>query len=187
MNLLKIESVELTGRESVVNATFTLQSGLPSAELQEVAAGIKRGKQYELTIKERHNRRSLSANAYAWVLIGALAEKLGLSREEVYREQVRHYGAYQAIGVDQDDFQKFKTVWESKGLGWIVIPLNVGLKSEYWGRVEMLAFPGTSTYTTKEMATFIDGLVFECQQLGIETKAPEELAALVASWKGAEQ
>ena len=185
MKLLKIESVELTGRESVVNATFTLQSGLPSAELQEVAAGLNHGKRYDLTIKERKNKRSLSANAYAWVLIGALAEKLGLSREEVYREQVRHYGTYQTLAVARESFERFKAVWESKGLGWIVI--DMGDYFKLWGCTEIMAFPGTSTYTTTEMAHFIDGLVFECRQLGIETKATEELAALVASWKGAEQ
>lgn len=179
MNLLSIDSVELTGRESVVKATLTLQSGLPSAELQEAAVGLQHGKQYELKIKERVHKRSLSANAYAWVLMEALAGKLGISREEVYREQIRNYGTCQPLGIAQDCFERFKAAWESKGLGWIVIAVT-----ERWGQVEALAFPGTSTYNTKEMSRFIDGLVYECQQLGVETKAPEELKALLKKWEG---
>lgn len=47
MNLKAIESVELTGRASVVRATIVLESGRPSAELQEVAAGIQQGENHE--------------------------------------------------------------------------------------------------------------------------------------------
>jgi hypothetical protein len=34
----------------------------------------------------------------------------------------------------------------------------------------------------KEMAHFIDGIVFECKQLGIETLPPDELERLKEQW-----
>lgn len=40
---------------------------------------------YEILIKEHRKKRSLNANAYAWELIGALAENQGIDKEEVYR------------------------------------------------------------------------------------------------------
>lgn len=184
MNLKAIESVELTGRASVVRATVVLESGRPSAELQEVATGIQQGKKYDLTIKERGKKRSLSANAYAWALIEALAQTLGLSKEEVYREEIRHYGTCLFVSVAHSDCMDFKKSWEAKGLGWTVIPLNGYFTPGVSGRVELQCFPGSSTYTVKEMTRLIDGVVSECQQLGVETKTPAEIAALLEDWKG---
>ena len=40
-------------------------------------------KAYDLTVKEHREKRSLDANAYAWVLIGKLADAMRLSPTEV--------------------------------------------------------------------------------------------------------
>ena len=37
-------------------------------------------------------------------------------------------------------------------------------------------------YNTKEMATFIDGVVAEAQELGIDTMSTNEIAKLKAQW-----
>ena len=39
---------------------------------------------------------------------------------------------------------------------------------------------GTHLYNTKEMSTFINGVIQEAQQLGIETKTPQEIAELMS-------
>mgnify|MGYP002522713106 CR=1 FL=1 len=41
---------------------------------------------------------------------------------------------------------------------------------------------GSSHYDTKEMSDFIDGIVSEAEELGIETETPDELARLKAVW-----
>ena len=43
---------------------------------------------------------------------------------------------------------------------------------------------GSSQYDTKEMSLFIDGIVSECKEQGIETMTPSELDQLKQSWKG---
>ena len=42
---------------------------------------------------------------------------------------------------------------------------------------------GTHLYNTKEMAHFIDGVVAEAQDLGIDTKTPDEIAQLKSLWE----
>ena len=122
-------------------------------------------------------KRSLSANAYAWVLIDKLAQKLGLSKTEVYREHVRLYGTFQIVKMKTEAANRFREIWESNGIGYIAELLNEAL-----GEAEILACPGTSTYNTAEMARFIDSLVTECREQGIETMEPERLKSLVEAW-----
>ena len=46
----------------------------------------------ELTVKKFHPGRSLNANGYAWVLIDKIAEKMRLSKTDVYRDHIREIG-----------------------------------------------------------------------------------------------
>ena len=48
--------------------------------------------------------------------------------------------------------------------------------------VQMLCYYGSSTYDTKEMSVLIDGVVSECQELGIETLPPAELQRIKEQW-----
>lgn len=54
----------------------------------------------ELTVKPYKPRRSLTANAYMWVLVGKLAEETGLSPDEIYRKAVREVGISQLMVVN---------------------------------------------------------------------------------------
>ena len=42
---------------------------------------------------------------------------------------------------------------------------------------------GTSEYSTKEMSVFLDGIISECQELGIETDTPEQIAKYKEEWQ----
>lgn len=45
------------------------------------------------------------------------------------------------------------------------------------------AIKGTSEYSTKEMSVFLDGIISECQELGIETDTPEQIAKYKEEWQ----
>jgi archaellum component FlaG (FlaF/FlaG flagellin family) len=47
---------------------------------------------------------------------------------------------------------------------------------------QMQVFFGSSTFDTKSMSVFIDGIVSECKELGIETLPPDELERMKAAW-----
>ncbi len=50
------------------------------------------GKTVDVSIKKYRPKRSLDANAYAWVLMDKLAEAMGITKVEVYRGAIRKIG-----------------------------------------------------------------------------------------------
>lgn len=176
MKLMAIKEMIPAGWDTA-DVTITVRSTAGLAEFSEAAASLKKGKEWEVEFKRARMKRSLSANAYAWVLMDKLAQKLGTTKTAVYREHVRVYGSFQLIRLKREALGRFEELWKGNGLGWIVE--HIGSVGE---TVEVMAYPGTSTYTTAEMARFIDGLVTECREQGIETMEPGRLKSLVEEW-----
>lgn len=80
---------------------------------------------YDLEVKEHRQKRSLDANAYAWVLIHKLAEKMEIKPIDVYRNAIRDVGNnYTPMCVREQDVVRFVKSWESNGLGWPVDDLG---------------------------------------------------------------
>lgn len=50
-----------------------------------------------------------------------------------------------------------------------------------------MVYKETHTLDTKEMARLIDGVVAEAQELGIETRTPDEIAQLKSLWESERQ
>lgn len=59
-------------------------------------------------------------------------------------------------------------------LGPVVVNGKAGMQCQ--------CYEGSSKYDTAEMARFIDGIVQECEELGIETESPDELARMKREW-----
>lgn len=130
-------------------------------------------------IKEHKEKRSLNANSYCWVLLGKIADALGTTKEEVYREYIKDKGIYRIITMNSEAVPTFKKVWEEKGLGWICETSETNIA----GLTDVVAYYGTSSYNTKQMANFIDYVVEEAKVLNIETLTPTQLFELKNSWK----
>ena len=151
-------------------------------DLGKAMALVRRHKDrlYDLEIKEHREKRSLDANAYAWVLIHKLASAMGIKPIEVYRSAIRDVGDnYTPMCVRQQDVARFIRSWESNGLGWPVDDLGV---SQVPGCRNLAAYHGSSTYDTAQMSRLIDNIVQDCKALGIETLPPEKLALLKEEW-----
>ena len=135
---------------------------------------------YELTVKEYRRKRSLDANAYAWVLIHKLAKAMGLSPEEVYLQQIPNVGGnVTPLCVREKDVERVKRAWQNNGLGWPVKDLG---PSQVRGCRNLMAYHGSSTYDTAQMSRLIDNLVQDCKALDIETMTEEKLALLKEEW-----
>ncbi len=128
-------------------------------------------------VKEHKRKRSLNANSYCWVLLGNIADVVGSTKEEVYRDYIKHKGIYKIITMSSEAVTTFKKVWEDRGLGWICETSETNIA----GLTDVIAYYGSSSYNTKQMANFIDYIVQECNNLGIETKSKEELDSLLES------
>lgn len=137
-------------------------------------------KLYDLTIKEHREKRSLDANAYAWVLIGLISDVLRIPPNEVYRQAILNIsGNYEVIPVREEAVSKFMEVWQKQGIGWPIFDMG---KSKIPGYRNLRAYYGSSVYDTRQMSQLIENLIQDCKALGIETKSDEELASLMEAW-----
>ena len=137
-------------------------------------------KLYDLEVKEHRKKRSLDANAYAWVLINKIADALRITPIEIYRQAIQNIGGnYEVIPIKAEAADHFKRVWEAKGLGWPCVDMG---KSKIEGYRNLRAYYGSSTYDTRQMSQLIDNLVQDCKALDIETMTPDKLALLMEEW-----
>ena len=138
-------------------------------------------KLYDLEVKEHRKKRSLDANAYAWVLINKIADALRITPKEIYRQAIQNVGGnYEILPVKAEAADHFKQVWEAQGLGWPCVDMG---KSKLDGYRNLRAYYGSSTYDTRQMAQLIDILVQDCRALDIEVKSEEEIASIMGAWK----
>ena len=141
----------------------------------------KKEKKYVADIKEYRERRSLDANAYMWVLVGKLSGKLGLPPEEIYRAAIRDVGDnYEVMPVRNDALERWKTIWQSNGLGWLCEEIG---PSKLDGYTNVRNFYGSSAYDKAQMSRLIDNIVQDCKAQCIETLTPAELARLTEEWR----
>ncbi len=187
---------ELTGTVKDLAVDFRTGNALLTLSVNEKQSAMacfdemNGGQALSIKIGKYREKRSGDANRYLWVLCGKLADKLsedGIphSKEQVYRDAVKARGIYREQGELPLDFAKTsRTAWEMLGTGWVTEQVDFEPDGD---RVIVRYYYGTSTYNTKQMSRVIDWLVAECQQLGIETKTPDELANMLSLWKGAER
>lgn len=128
----------------------------------------------EWELKPYRQKRSLSANAYAWVLMDKLADKLKTTKEQVYRQAIDSVGVFEEIKVNTPEAgQRFKRIWMQNGLGWLTKTID---------DTTILAYYGSSTYDSKQMARLIDFLQEECVNQGIEVRPQWEVDAMLTEW-----
>ena len=140
---------------------------------------IKDIEKLKIEAKKYRDKRSLDANAYCWVLIGKLAEKLNVKDIEVYRKAISEVGVYEIIPIKNEAVDRYVEIWKGNGLGWICDTF----KSKVDGYTNVKAFYGSSVYDTKEMSRLIDNIVTECEEQGIETMPQDELNSLINDWR----
>lgn len=134
------------------------------------------GKDISADFKIFREKRSLSANAYAWTLINKLADVMEQSDVDIYRRHIKEMGVYRDIDIDEKAENTLKTVWQAYGLGWLAERVDFGRKDGY---ITLRLYYGSSVYNTKQMSRFIDGIVQDCKAVGIETMTPAEIDRLI--------
>lgn len=134
----------------------------------------------DIEAKKHREKRSLDANAYCWVLLGKLSEKMGISSKDIYIMEIKNIGVYEVLPIKEKAVDKFIEAWQNNGIGW---PCEIIGRSKLNGYVNIKAYYGSSTYDTKQMSILIDSIVEDCKLQGIEIATPEELERLKLEWK----
>lgn len=145
---------------------------------KEVLEELKNEKKLNIELKKYIEKRSLDANAYAWVLLGELQDVLNIPKEEIYRDLIKYVGSYEVVPIKNEAVEKFCSAWSNNGLGWV----TETTKSKLEGFTNVLAYYGSSTYDSKEMSRLIDLIIEECKMFNIETKPKAELDSLLKEW-----
>ncbi|WP_367567783.1 hypothetical protein [Lacrimispora sp.] len=128
-----------------------------------------------ITAKIFRNKRSRDANSYSWVLMQKIAEDQHTDKWSVYLEMLGRYGVFTHIIVRPGVVDRVMAEWRTvKNLGEVTVSGQTG--------IQLQCYFGSSTYDTKEMSEFIEGIVSECHELGIETATPEELERMKREW-----
>ena len=133
----------------------------------------------DVQIKRYRNKRSLDANAYAWVLIDKIAARLKVSKAEVYREAIREIGGVSTVVcLPEKAAEKLVQGRTKQGIGW-----QVELSPSKLQRcINATLYYGSSTYDTEQMTNLIDRIVDEAKRLGIETATPDEIDRMKDLW-----
>lgn len=139
-------------------------------EIQQFLYKLDKSTIYDLKIDKHRNKRSLDANNYAWHLINEIANALRMSKEEVYLRMLKDYGQREYVSMLANvNPSRISKYYEEQGM----FKHNNNTFKSY------MFYIGTSQYDSREMAIFIDGLVQEAKQLGIETLEDIEIQELL--------
>lgn len=167
----KLVNVNRDWQTGQFNITFTINEPSAVNEIEHIQACEK----LSIRAVKHRQKRSLDANAYAWVLMQKIAEVNETDKWSVYLEMLGSYGVFTHIIVKPSVVDKVKEEWRAvKELGEVNVNGRTG--------IQLQCYFGSSTYDTKEMATLIDGIVQEAKELGIETLPPHELERMKAEW-----
>lgn len=164
---------------STIEFTVVLDS-LYRQDVFEVLNAMQSDKKpYTISIDRQKRKRSLNANNYMWQMCQKIGEKIGATKEMVYRKNIREVGSFETVELISAGAARFIHSWEANGLGWVAEPI-----SERGGYMTVIAYYGSSSYDTAEMSRLVEAVVEEAKALGVETMTPLELDRLKAAWKG---
>lgn len=179
MIFLDKPNIELLYKQTNVSISFDKKD---ASAIVNLFSGLKTGEEYDISIKKR-GKRSLNANNYHWQLCEQISKVLKVSKYEVHNQLMIDYGTdwlddegkqVYVLMKDNDKYLRKETehyrptdaVEDRKGTmyRWFVLLLPSHLMD------------------SKQMSELIDGTVSEAQELGIDTRTPDEIERMKALW-----
>ena len=136
------------------------------------------GKKITVEIKQYRKKRTITANAYMWLLCDRIAAAIDSDKDEVYRLAISKRAPFENLQIRKEAAGRFCENWESRGLGWVTEKAGEDMRFCY-----INAYYGSSVFNSEEMARVIDWLVNEAERLGLDVMTPEERAKLMEDWE----
>ena len=171
--------MKVSGRIVGANIDFKTKKPTLMLEINErndfeaIVDDLKDKDKLSIEVKPYRQHRSLNANAYAWTLIGKIADAVRAGKDEIYLNCLKRYGQSELISVlSHVPIGNYVKYYDEAGES----KLNGKMFTHY--RV----YKGSSEFDTREMSIFIDGVVSEAKDLGIQTETPNQIAEMKARW-----
>ena len=134
-----------------------------------------RDKDLDVTIKKWNDHRTLTANAYLWVLITKIGDALRMSKDEVYFDMLKAYGQGGAVSVEERFVEDFRRTYKyAEQIGESELNGKTFVHFRFW--------VGSSEYDKEEFSILLDGVVQEAKNLDIETMDTENLKSLMEAY-----
>lgn len=134
----------------------------------------------KITMTKWREQRSMTANAYYWVIVGKIADFLKISNSVVHNILMRRYGTPEIIDGETLTIMVPDTEEaEEKVLNSDLYHLKPtsftkeGKDGKMFRAYRVLK--GSSSMDSKEFSTLVDGAVSEAKEMGIETLPEDEL------------
>jgi hypothetical protein len=178
--------MKLTGKIVGGHIDFRTNKPTVSIEINElndfkVMMDELNDKTLSIEVKPYRPKRSLDSNAYCWVLLDKLSEKLKIPKIEIYQKLIRDVGGVsETICVKNEAVERLCEGWGRNGIGWVTDTFP----SKIEGCTNVILYYGSSTYDKAQMQRLTELIVNECEAQGIETRTPDELANLLSLWEG---
>lgn len=177
--------MKITGKITGANIDFATGKPTISFEVNEkndfklLVDELKGLEKLSIEVKPFRQRRSLDANAYAWVLIDKLAAKLGESKEAIYRQYITNIGGNsEVVCVKNNAVERLCEGWRRNGLGWQTDTFD----SKIDGCTNVILYYGSSVYDSAQMARLLDLIIGDCREQGIPTETPAQIAEMKSLW-----
>lgn len=175
---------ELTGK--IAHIAVDYMTGKPmvtfllNEDAREMVDELSSAEKLSLKIGKFKKKRSMDANAYCWVLISKLAEKLNIPKTEVYRSAIKEIGGNSdTVCIQTKAVESLCDGWSRNGIGWVTDTFP----SKLDGCTNVILYYGSSTYDTEQMSRLIENIIQDCKALGIETKSQDEIDSLISQWR----
>lgn len=159
---------------------------VPAETAANMVQDLAEGKEHQLTLKRGGRKRSLDANAYFWMLLGALSAKVGIPSKTLYREYIKDVGDnYAIVPVKAAMVGNFCEWWCDGHDGRIAEDMGPCRNTEGYNNVRL--YIGSSDYDTVQMSRLIDLVVTDCKEFRIDTLTPQERDRLLKEWENGSQ
>jgi hypothetical protein len=166
IGLFKFKSARLSTDFKTHSNILTLEVDKDSnIAVRQLLNELDENETYIAEIKKSKRKRTLDQNAYMWVLCHRIAEKIGNTKEEVYRHFIKSVGQCDLLCIQNIALENFIERWSKRGIGWFCETDTSKLN----GCTNVLCYYGTSTYTTEEMRILLDEVISQCKELNIST------------------
>ena len=147
--------------------------------LLDTINSLEQDKEYKIELGKVRKKRSLNANGYMWELCEQIAQKLNITKEDVYRQAIKDVGVFQTVEINGKAENTLKYSWSLHGIGWITETVDDSKRDGF--KIVNLYY-GSSTYNTKQMSRLIDHIVQDAKAVGIEVISDSDRALLLENW-----
>ena len=126
-------------------------------------------RRFEVTEETSKKKRSLTQNAYYWVMLNKLAARLRMPDSELHKNMLRDYGVCDVFSIlDSIPIDGYFKYYDVIGHGYV--------NGRRFKHVKV--YKGSSQMSSAEFARLIDGMREECVLQGIDVMTPQEIAEM---------